>query len=533
MRALSARITITLAGLLAAYPSHTQTSESPKPAQRIFETDVTNDLNLSSGEPEIAVDPTDPRNLAIVEFAVGSAEVPTFERNPIMDVKTPQERQSAMASDGRVMLSRDGGNTWTARAPPAHERDHAGGGDPMIAYGPDGTLYVADEPFPKDPAGAPGDMSRYTFVITASRDGGKTFSTPQFVGTPVDRPWLKVDQSTGDVYTVSTGFYDPQTKQLGKPGGGAIRDRWLVAWKPHLAAKSKPRRLGGPDFGVTSGNGLAAAHGIVAATFVLGTEREGPMPAQRGPMPESLEGLLPAGTTTCTPAAPCLFFETSTDKGRHWARHHVPTQGEFAGFFVNVAADPGRRGRFAVLYAIGSGRSSGMGDLGSGNQLAVMVTDDAGITWSAPVIIPETATGKDFKYWMDYGPTGVLGAMWRKERSDLATPRPSSPIPDPMAPYRPWGAPYDIYADISCDGGKTWAAPVRVNAATSPSGYVNQDDFSYIALDAHYAHLVWGDRRMVSKVKNTPLGTGGLQVFYGRVPFSALSGAAACAAQPR
>ena len=32
----------------------------------IFETNVTNDLNISSGEPEIAVDPTDPKRLSIV-----------------------------------------------------------------------------------------------------------------------------------------------------------------------------------------------------------------------------------------------------------------------------------------------------------------------------------------------------------------------------------------------------------------------------------------------------------------------------------
>jgi len=45
-------------------------------SDKIFETNVTNDLTISSGEPEIAVDPTDPKRLAIIEFAIGSAEAP-------------------------------------------------------------------------------------------------------------------------------------------------------------------------------------------------------------------------------------------------------------------------------------------------------------------------------------------------------------------------------------------------------------------------------------------------------------------------
>jgi len=73
-----------------------------------------------------------------------------------------------------------------------------------------------------------------------------------------------------------------------------------------------------------------------------------------------------------------------------------------------------------------------------------------------------------------------------------------------------------------------WVPSVRVNAETSPSGYVNQDDFSHIALDAYYAHLAWEDRRMVSKVADPPLGTGGLQVYYGRVPLATVCGGATC-----
>jgi hypothetical protein len=43
-----------------------------------------------------------------------------------------------------------------------------------------------------------------------------------------------------------------------------------------------------------------------------------------------------------------------------------------------------------------------------------------------------------------------------------------------------------------------------------------------------HAHLVWVDRRDITKIKNAPTGMGGVQVYYGRVPIAALSGAAAC-----
>lgn len=159
----------------------------------IFETNITNDINLSSGEPEIAVDPTNPNNLAIIEFAVGSAKFPAWKGHPLMDAHTIDDRIAAMVHDGRLKLSEDGGKTWTTRDPPALDFDNpdvVGAGDPMIAYGPDGTLYAADEPMARDPAKG-GDTSVFTFVITASTDGGKTFSQPQQVPTPIDRPCLK------------------------------------------------------------------------------------------------------------------------------------------------------------------------------------------------------------------------------------------------------------------------------------------------------------------------------------------------------
>jgi hypothetical protein len=497
--------------------------------EKIFETNVTNELTITSGEPQIAVDPTNPRNLAIVEFGTGSVKMPAYAFNPTTELNPPA---AAMANTGRVMVSRDGGNHWRQSGPPPaydpYVVPHRGGGDPFIAYGPDGTLYVGDEAGPgPEPSPAKTMMETYAelfprvnVMLAASTDKGKRFGPPQSAGTPIDRPWITVDWTTGMVYTASTGPYNSTTRAHNVPGDGAPNDRWLVAWQPRLAAKSEPRRLGGPDFSGAGGSTLTAARGVVAATFVLGQPAPGGFASGRPapvPVPDSLKSLMNDGTTSCSLQAPCLFFETSADQGQHWMRRHVPVPGGFSGQRANVAADPGRPGRYAILV-LNSARTN----------LLILMTHDAGATWSEPITVPEAAAGVDFKQWMDYGPTGVLGLVWKKQRDDLTPPAPP-PSGPPEAAFRPAiGPAFDVYSAISCDGGRTWFPPVRVNAETSPAGPAGNDDLSYISLDANYAHMVWGDRRMLPKVTNVPGASGGLQAYYSRVPFLTVSGGAAC-----
>ncbi len=62
-----------LAGMAAVGTSEARPREKANTRDGIFETNVTNDLDIASGEPEIAIDPRNPRHLAIIEFALGSA----------------------------------------------------------------------------------------------------------------------------------------------------------------------------------------------------------------------------------------------------------------------------------------------------------------------------------------------------------------------------------------------------------------------------------------------------------------------------
>jgi hypothetical protein len=78
--------------------------------------------------------------------------------------------------------------------------------------------------------------------------------------------------------------------------------------------------------------------------------------------------------------------------------------------------------------------------------------------------------------WLAYGPTGVLGAMWRTTYSD--------------GTYAAWAA-------VAPAGGTRFAPAVRLSSARSP-GPVYQlagDDASGLALDSIYLYAAWGDRR--------------------------------------
>jgi hypothetical protein len=224
---------------------------------------------------------------------------------------------------------------------------------------------------------------------------------------------------------------------------------------------------------------------------------------------------VPAGVTDCTPGKPCLFFETSRDDGAHWTRHYVPVPGGFNVGSAHMAVDEGHPGRYAI--AIPSSDRQ---------HMRIVVTNDSGATWSAPAQVPETAQGVDYKEWMAYGPTGVLGLFWKKQRDD------QQPASKEVVHSYDWADTpqpgFDAYNSISCDGGTTWEKAVRVNAVTSPGGVSRHDDLSYIALDAGASHMVWGDRRVAPQVHNVPAAFGGTHAFYARVPFSVLAGGKKC-----
>jgi hypothetical protein len=440
------------------------------------------------GEPQVAVNPHDTRNLVIGEndsgVSVSRDRGATWKQvalpNPGDNVLAvgPGGRFSYSALDGDVRSSRDGGTTWESVgnwvgtvAAQAHDAAPTGAG---AAPGREAGCSAPEPegPVSADPGEGPG---------------------PQIIGC--DRPWLAADARTGRLY-VSFTVHDDS-------GGGEGAPAWELS---SLACKTTI--LTNPAF--DCGRQYVSASGDWGRTWshfqpfdssaypagATGGFSAGPVASHGKLATAYLAASVPSGRP-----CPCTVFETSADDGTTWSRHVVPAAVPGAAlvsteqstlFEPYTAADPSRAGRYAVMVFDPSQ-----------THLLVFVTADSGVHWRGPARLAEPGGVKRYLPWIAFGPTGALGVIWR------------TTYPDDT--YAAWAA-------VAPRGGTRFARPVRLSSAPSP-GPVSQlagDDASDLALDSTYLHGVWGDRR-----------GGKLGVRYGRYRFVADPAVKALSKRPR
>jgi hypothetical protein len=472
-------------------------------ASRVLETAVTsNQGDTSSGEPEIAVNPTDHDDL-FVAFA-------TFPSAGIVTVPPPPHSCGGMASIDR-------GETWQPAylpgvlpsdllpanlQPPIPALD-SGCQDGVAAFGPDGTLYAGGDLFyflaaacgsPESfPLGGHCFLGSGYDPLVRSTDGGHTWSAPVFglgntlvapfpfhpgSGQPLnvlDRPWLVVDQSTGTVYLSSANLYVPNP---------ADHEQFVTAFDKQLHRLGDIYAIDSPDFPEapnSRGSNIVASHGVLAVAYVTSAH---------------------VGGCSVT----CLIFETSTDNGKTFTRHGVPLSPDAASQpRPFLAADPSDRDHFALAV---------FDSTGSENQ--VYTTGDSGATWDGPsvVVTPQAGAANQsfqlFKPWIAFGPSGRLALMWRAFHTSAAE--------CPTA-QQPLHCPYDVWAAFGRDegdDGAVFGTPMRVSSVTAPyPAAAGGDDFSYVTVDQKYVYVAWGDSR------NAVPTAGGVQVWFARIPVGA------------
>jgi hypothetical protein len=155
----------------------------------------------AQNETSIAVNPVNPRNI------VAGAN----------DYRVFVEREQRNDSTGWAYTSFDGGKTWknqvlpgltiaTGATGPLTAMDAAG--DPVLAFGPDNTVYYGNIVFSRGAPAAGGTEAPSGIVVSVSRDGGAHWASPTIIqldgtdaaGTPTpttffnDKIWLAADR---------------------------------------------------------------------------------------------------------------------------------------------------------------------------------------------------------------------------------------------------------------------------------------------------------------------------------------------------
>lgn len=416
-----------------------------------FEIRVVTDPTLRSGEPEVAVNPKNVDN--IVFFAMTATQ-------PFAPPGKERLTQKGFF-DCQISVSFDRGHTWTLRPNPFMTGRQTLCADPMVAFGPDGTVYAAADGMSIDPTN-PKHWLMGEVEVARSLDGGRTWTSPIITGTPFDRPYLVVDDSDGTVY-LSSSCADPIASYC------EAHRRFVLASRDRGLTWSRPVRMDTPRYGSPGEEGsISAANGWLAVAYVS-----------------------PAGHD-----CPCLVFGRTRDAGASWVHLRVPTS-RALGSLAQVGADPMRRDTYAIVAQ-------------SRDRLTylVYVTHDGGRSWHGPAEVDNQPRKVGYMSWVAFSPGGVLGLVWRADeaRPDEVPIQKGEAQPSRTFPYALWGA-------ISRDGGATFSRPLQLSGAPSPAPTIGEmgppDDESFVTLGRDSMYYAWGDWR-----------EGNLCAWYGRMPLA-------------
>jgi hypothetical protein len=427
--------------------------------------DVTNNPGFIMGEPEVAINPTNPKNLVYVVTQIGLTPTCIMSGNPnCQQVSTVFGPQPAGLvhnvpgfSPNGIYVSMDGGKTWKSvtvpTIKPPQSNPNSGllnAGDPGITVGPNGTFYFSEDVthFCDTPSVCATTISPDGGVATStSTDGGRTWTRPVLSMTPGDRPFITADTSTGTVYVESgEGPLGPGSTTDPNAPTSTLSGRWLVSSKNgvHWTA---PAFLGAGILGpwISAGNGVFASGG-----------------ASSGP-------------TYCGALPTCEVFETTKDAGLVWTVHVIPNSSDSSAGPL-IAASPTRPGHFTVAYLNAASTA-----------MYVTQTTNSGRTWSRPTVVTENPSLTQWKPWIAYSPDGsTVGLMWRTWQGPVDT------------------SPYSVWAAVSRNGGSSFTPPLEVSNGTSPApspelpvlpGTQFADDFSFIALSGQTVYVAWADWR--------------------------------------
>lgn len=337
-----------------------------------------------ANEASIAVNPTDPLSVIAVakDYSLGDVE------------QCGVEEGSTNVWAG-VYSTVDGGASWRASRPPGFPGDEPASAlsrfrcasDPVIAFGPDGTAYLAvlaywdREPLVTTPDGRH-VFAREGIYVTRSVDGGLTWDEPSPVLEPEtelvtapDKEWLSVDPATGRLFVVHHNVQSSTFFIQASADGGR-------SWGP-------PVPLGEGYLGLARAGGEGRVH----VAFLS--------PASAMMVATSLDG-----GATFMPARPvALVDDVHTLPNADYRVMSVPT----------LAVHAGTGGHGDVLHLAWADRGGGSADI------VWTVSRDSGLTWSLPAVVNDNAGfSAQFMPWMDVDAAGGAHVVFYDRRHDPA-----------------------------------------------------------------------------------------------------------------
>ena len=483
-----------LAGIIGWANQAPRPAQNPPPASSFKSEEylLLGNATRGAGEPMIAVDPTDPKNI----IAVGMGSVQRIIVGGKPAVGNSEYHRTANSTITWVAVSHDAGMTWDVKELPILSGKLTRCPDSFADVTKDGVFIAGCEP--RETASDPDYWGMSAFMV--SHDKGKTWGpvvqmisdyqinrfapglkpvsgafpkeSPTRVASnsPWDRPFTTIDDSTSVIY----GFAQ---------GGSAIVTPTTRRSQAYVTASTDGGKSFGPVYSWDSpeypqssrGISESAGHGVIAVAYIASS-----VPASEN--------------ATC----PCAVLGLSRDRGKTFTYHVLknlmplaaqPTAGGGGrgggggnGGLTDISMDPTKAGRIAMLKS-------------EGPRYSVSISEDFGQTWSPFVVAGTVQDATSFsKPAFEFSRDGVVGLMWRASYADRS---------------------YDIWAAISKDGGKTFSKSLKVSHARSPASdpYRNSglfgDDIQDLSMDKEYIHMVWGDSR-----------AGFLGVWYGRVRFA-------------
>ena len=401
-------------------------------------TNISNE-SFFGGEPYIAINPNNNQNLVVawmsIQFSSGSFRVAIKTR-----------------------ASFDGGRTWGAPGLLPHFGTAYGSADVSMAFGKNGTLYLAYIDYRQSPDSG-------GIYVSRSTNGGSSWDTPSKAfdmyddpnKRPIDRPWLVVDNSS----TSNAGTLYITTKPA----------PWIPA----------PNRN---YFKVSSDGGFTwtAIANVDGGTHLVGNYIAAPMAAPS----TTVNGNFLAAYPSYVPSQhllPTFYLAKSIDKGQNFSYTTMiadtvqKLDSNLKGGY-RLIASPADSNRMAFITP-----QAKNGDA----DVFALHSNDGGISWSSRTRVNDDATGngKDQDLvWADYNEQGKLIVTWRDRRN--------------AATNGFWNADYDFYYATSTDNGQSFSPNQLLTGQLIPFDSLtaeNGNDFMSCVYTGDTLCTAWGDTR--------------------------------------